>query len=150
MSGVLDSAPVRTQGAQWFGDEVSALRGLAAIGAVVAALTVATPFAFKAAGDNAFIALTIPAGLLVIAATALAERAPTRRALWLIIAVAVGLRIVALSWEPLLSSDIYRYIWDGNVQAAGFNPYRYVPADAALAGLRDAAIFPNINRADYA
>ena len=150
MSGILDSAPVRAQGAQWSGDEASALRGLAAIGAVVAALTVATPFAFNAGGDNGFIALTIPAGLLVIAASALAERAPTRRALWLIIAVAIGLRFVALSWEPLLSSDIYRYIWDGKVQAAGINPYRYVPADAALAGLRDAAIFPNINRADYA
>ena len=150
MSGVLDSAPTRAQGVQRSGDEVAALRGLAAIAVAVAALMVATPFAFKAAGDNAFIALTIPAGLLVIAATAVAERAPTRRVLWLIIAVAIGLRIVALSWEPLLSSDIYRYIWDGNVQAAGINPYRYVPADAALSGLRDAAIFPKINRADYA
>ena len=27
---------------------------------------------------------------------------------------------------------------------------RYVPADPALAALRDAAIYPNINRADYA
>ena len=36
------------------------------------------------------------------------------------------------------------------MQAAGINPYLYVPADAALASLRDAAIFPHINRADYA
>ena len=33
---------------------------------------------------------------------------------------------------------------------AGINPYAYVPADPALAALRDAAIYPNINRADYA
>ena len=25
--------------------------------------------------------------------------------------------------EPLLSTDIYRYVWDGRVQAAGINPY---------------------------
>jgi len=36
------------------------------------------------------------------------------------------------------------------VQAAGINPYRYVPADERLAALRDDAIYPNINRADYA
>jgi alpha-1,6-mannosyltransferase len=51
---------------------------------------------------------------------------------------------------PILSDDIYRYIWDGRVQAAGVNPYRYVPADEALAPLRDDAIYPNINRAEYA
>jgi hypothetical protein len=36
------------------------------------------------------------------------------------------------------------------VQAAGINPYALVPADPTLAALRDAAIYPNINRADYA
>ena len=50
----------------------------------------------------------------------------------------------------IFSTDLYRYIWDGRVQAAGINPYLYVPADAALASLRDASIFPHINRADYA
>jgi hypothetical protein len=49
-----------------------------------------------------------------------------------------------------LSDDIFRYVWDGRVQAAGVNPYRYVPADPALASLRDPKIFPRINRADYA
>jgi alpha-1,6-mannosyltransferase len=50
----------------------------------------------------------------------------------------------------LLSSDIYRYVWDGRVQAAGINPYRYIPADPALKSLRDPAIYPNVNRRDYA
>jgi alpha-1,6-mannosyltransferase len=36
------------------------------------------------------------------------------------------------------------------VQAAGINPYRYVPGDSALASLRDTSIYPHINRADYA
>src|SRR5207248_1841192 len=51
---------------------------------------------------------------------------------------------------PYLSDDIYRYIWDGRVQAAGINPYRYLPADSALAQLQDDKIYPRINRKDYA
>ena len=53
-------------------------------------------------------------------------------------------------FPPFLSNDMYRYIWDGWVQGAGINPYRFIPADPHLAFLRDAAVFPNINRADYA
>jgi alpha-1,6-mannosyltransferase len=127
----------------------TATQRLALLGAVIAALNVAAPFAFAAGGDYGFVAAALPAALLVIPATAAAERAPAR-ALWIVIGVAVALRLFALSFPPLLSSDIYRYVWDGEVQAAGINPYRYVPADPALADLRDAAIYPHINRADYA
>lgn len=73
-----------------------------------------------------------------------------RYALLVILLVAGSLRAIALFAPPALSTDAFRYVWDGRVQAAGVNPYRYVPADPALAGLRDAAIYPNINRADYA
>jgi alpha-1,6-mannosyltransferase len=131
-------------------DNVSPLILLTAIGAIIVGLTLATPFAFESFGDNAFMALTIPAGLLTIAATAQAERTPTTRALWLILGVAIGLRAYVLLFDPLLSSDIYRYVWDGKVQATGINPYRYVPADPALASLRDGTIFPHINRATTA
>src|ERR1700751_3894986 len=51
---------------------------------------------------------------------------------------------------PRLSTDIYRYIWDGQLQGAGINPYLYVPVDPRLAGLRDDSIYPNINRREYA
>jgi len=47
---------------------------------------------------------------------------------------------------PRLSTDIYRYIWDGRLQGAGINPYLYVPVDPRLARLRDDSIYPNINR----
>jgi alpha-1,6-mannosyltransferase len=123
---------------------------LAGVGTVLAGLTLVTPSAFEAYGDNAFIALTVVAGLLTIAATRLAERVPPDRALWLIFGLGIALRIFALLFDPLLSSDIYRYVWDGRVQAAGISPYRYVPADAALAFLRDGAIFRHINRVDTA
>src|SRR6516165_775638 len=51
---------------------------------------------------------------------------------------------------PRLSTDIYRYIWDGRLQGAGINPYLYVPVDSRLARLRDDSIYPNINRREYA
>jgi alpha-1,6-mannosyltransferase len=126
------------------------LAGLVGIAIILIGLTSVTPFAFETFGDNAYIALTIAAGLLTVVATRLAERAGVDHALWLIFSVAILLRAYLLLFNPLLSSDIYRYIWDGRVQAAGINPYRYFPADAALAFLRDAAIFPHINRVDTA
>ena len=77
------------------------------------------------------------------------DRRTANRALLVILATAGAMRLLFLAPEPL-STDIYRYIWDGRVQAAGINPYRYVPADPALGFLRDEAIYPHINRADFA
>jgi alpha-1,6-mannosyltransferase len=131
-------------------NNVPPLHLLAGVGAFLVGLTLVTPFAFQNYGDNAFIALTIVAGLLAIVATGLAERAPPDRALWLIVGIGILLRAYVLAFDPLLSSDIYRYVWDGRVQAAGINPYRYFPAHEALAFLRDETIFPHINRADFA
>jgi hypothetical protein len=131
-------------------DRIAPLHLLAGIGVIIAGLTLATPTAFGTLGDNAFMALTIPVGFLTIVATNVAERAPQKHALWLIFTLAVLLRAYVLAFDPLLSSDIYRYVWDGKVQAAGINPYRYFPADQALAFLRDDVIFPHINRADTA
>jgi alpha-1,6-mannosyltransferase len=51
---------------------------------------------------------------------------------------------------PYLSTDVYRYVWDGRVQANGINPFRYIPTAPELARLRDDKIFPKINGADYA
>jgi alpha-1,6-mannosyltransferase len=123
---------------------------LAGIGAVLIGLTSVTPFAFRTYGDNAYIFLTVTGALLTIAATRLGERTRPERALWLIFGIAIVLRAYVFLFDPMLSSDIYRYIWDGRVQAAGINPYRYVPADQALAFLRDGVIFPHINRVNTA
>jgi hypothetical protein len=65
-----------------------------------------------------------------------------------IAAVGLGLlfRLLLLPTPVVLSSDLYRYLWDGRVQLAGINPYRYAPQDEALGGLRDPEIHPRINR----
>jgi len=84
-------------------------------------------------------------------AVPLSSAVPTSAvALPIVLAVAIAMRVPVLLAPPFLSSDLYRYVWDGRVQVAGINPYRYVPADPALQPLRDAAIFPHINRADTA
>lgn len=83
---------------------------------------------------------------LQAAAIAVAWRRRDRRALAVVIVVAVGFRIAALGWQPRLSSDLYRYIWDGRVQMHGYSPYAAPPAAAELAPLRDEAIWPRINR----
>jgi alpha-1,6-mannosyltransferase len=99
----------------------------------------------------AFIAIALLQGVVWAAAAALVTRALDGRSLMImILGTAALLRVIALAAPVFLSDDIYRYIWDGRVQAAGVNPYRYVPTDPELAPLRDEAIFPNINRNNYA
>lgn len=77
------------------------------------------------------------------------DDADGNRALASILIVGVAMRLLLLPGTPV-STDIFRYVWDGRVQGAGINPYLYLPADAALTSLRDGAIYPYINRADYA
>ena len=67
-----------------------------------------------------------------------------------VLVFALLLRMAALATPPYLSDDIYRYVWDGRVQAAGINPYRFVPESRELLALRDGEIYPRINRRGYA
>jgi len=98
-----------------------------------------------------FVELAGVQGLIYAAAVALILwRRPSAATLWIVLGGALALRLIVLGAPPFLSNDMYRYIWDGWVQGAGINPYRYIPADAHLAFLRDATVYPNINRANYA
>ena len=67
--------------------------------------------------------------------------------LGLILALAFLFRSTLLWSPPTLSDDIFRYVWDGRVQQAGINPYRYAPADRHLAPLRD-QFYAAINHKD--
>jgi hypothetical protein len=65
------------------------------------------------------------------------ERAPTGKAI-LLGALLVRIPLLAMPVTPLsLSDDALRYLWDGRVALAGFNPYALPPSDPALAPLRD-------------
>jgi len=99
----------------------------------------------------AFVIIALVQGAVWAVAAALVLRGGDRRpSLVLILGTAVLLRVIALAAPVFLSDDINRYIWDGRVQAAGINPYRYIPTDPELEPLRDPLIFPNINRNNYA
>jgi len=63
-----------------------------------------------------------------------------------IVLVALGARLAFAFQPPNISDDIYRYVWDGRVQAEFINPYRYPPNDPELRYLRDDAIYQELNR----
>ena len=65
-----------------------------------------------------------------------------------ILGFALLFRLTLIFQEPALSGDLYRYLWDGHVQARGhLNPYRFAPADPALDALDD-PIRARINHSD--
>jgi Glycosyltransferase family 87 len=69
-------------------------------------------------------------------------RTAPRLAVPLILLGGIAMQVAALSAPPQNSTDLYRYIWDGRVQAAGIDPYRYVPAAPQLTRLRDPFLWP--------
>jgi Glycosyltransferase family 87 len=99
------------------------------------------------AGDNE----TNPGRLLVgyavawtlfAAAVWTVRKAPPRAATGLVLAGAAAVALAALAAPPRTSNDMYRYAWDGRVQAAGISPYAHPPAAPELAKLRDGWLFP--------
>ena len=62
---------------------------------------------------------------------------PKRGPLWAVFLLAVAFRAALL---PLpANSDVNRYIWEGEVQNAGYNPYALAPDSPRLTALRDVA-----------
>ena len=98
-----------------------------------------------------FLKLVVIQVVIYVAVAWLCFRTKDSRALLVLGLIFAALfRLSIIFYSPYLSDDIYRYVWDGRVQATGINPYRYMPADRSLANLRDEKIYPNINRRDSA
>ena len=86
-------------------------------------------------GSPLFFACVVVAAAAYAAVLPLAWRPPVapRRALTIAFLFAVAFR-VPLAVAPVgPDSDMVRYVWDGRVQHFGYNPYKVVPADAAVA-----------------
>lgn len=64
----------------------------------------------------------------------------------IIFGFAVLFNLLLVPSRPTLSDDMYRYVWDGRVQANGINPYRYASNAPQLASLRDPVIWAHMNR----
>jgi alpha-1,6-mannosyltransferase len=96
----------------------------------------------------AYIALF--SGLFLIYLIAMWIVLPRRSVDPLLVGVVLGFgflfRVSLLGTPVVLSSDLYRYFWDGRVQWAGISPYRYAPAAPELDPLRDEAVYSHINR----
>jgi len=126
-------------------------RALIAIGAMLLLLTAAGLWRQHLYDTDGFTILALVQGAFYLGAVLLTWRGGlSRRALIAVLAVAALMRLGVLLAPPYLSDDINRYVWDGRVEAAGINPYRYIPEDPHLASLRDETVFPRINRSDYA
>ena len=85
--------------------------------------------------------LLIGAWIAFLAAAWLLRKVPRRTSVALILLGGIALQVAAVSAPPQGSTDLYRYIWDGKVQAAGVDPYQYVPTATPLVGLRDEFLF---------
>ncbi|WP_443047912.1 glycosyltransferase family 87 protein [Streptomyces sp. H39-S7] len=113
---------------------------------LVAALTVVVAVTIRIGGSEAhpqqLLSWYAAAWLLFAAAVWAVRKVPVRSAVVLVLAGSAALSLAALSGPPRTSSDMYRYVWDGRVQAAGISPYAHPPAAPELAGLRDRWLFP--------
>jgi alpha-1,6-mannosyltransferase len=122
------------------------------LGAILLGLTVWGAAVVDHSDDSKVGYFTLAQAVFYALAAWIAVVRPPRaqgRALIVILCVGLAMRLLLLPGQPI-STDVFRYVWDGRVQGAGINPYLYIPADEALAGLRDEFIYPHINRSDYA
>lgn len=62
-----------------------------------------------------------------------------------IIFLAVAFRFMFLFRSPELSSDIFRYLWDGLTVLHGGNPYSFAPADAKPFAAASASLLSQVN-----
>jgi alpha-1,6-mannosyltransferase len=127
------------------------LFSLLACAAALLALTAVGLYQQKRNDIDGFVMVAlVQAAVYLLSVGLVWNRRTSWRALVVILAVAALSRLLVLCAPPYLSSDIYRYVWDGRVEGAGINPYRYIPVDPHLDRLRDPQIFPRINRSTYA
>lgn len=114
--------------------------------ALLAALTVVLALTVRRDGyaaDPGGLSWWYAAAWLLFAAAAWSvRRVPVRHRAALVVAGGIAVAATGLLAPPRTSTDAYRYVWDGRVQAAGISPYDHAPADRELAGLRDRWLFP--------
>ncbi|NEA99599.1 glycosyltransferase 87 family protein [Streptomyces sp. SID13726] len=85
---------------------------------------------------------------LFAAAVRTVRRLPARAATVLVLIGSAAVALAGLTAQPRTSNDMYRYAWDGRVQAAGISPYAHPPAAPELARLRDQWLFPTLDKCE--
>jgi hypothetical protein len=112
-------------------------RALAACGGAIALAMLALPFVDARHRPIAFVGWSLFAGTAYLVALHLLGRlrGGDTRVLALCLVLAAVWRVPLLAAPPRLSTDVYRYVWDGRLQRLGEDPYRVVPDDPAVAHL---------------
>ena len=54
-------------------------------------------------------------------------------------------RAMALPTPPVLSDDVYRYLWDGYVLLSGINPFAFTPDDPVFSAWHGSELFAHLN-----
>jgi hypothetical protein len=112
--------------------------GLLLVGVLAAAGYAILGAAGQDADDGLAYWLMLGWGSLALLMGGLLVRAVgVRRAVPLVLLSAALMRAMLVPLEPALSTDMYRYLWDGRVQAEGINPYVHTPEASELEHLRD-------------
>lgn len=65
-----------------------------------------------------------------------------------VLLAAILFRITVWPLYPALSDDVYRYRWEGKLQAAGGDPYQVRPIDLRWVSVRDVT-FPKVGSKDF-
>ena len=149
MTAVADGRPVPADPVPAAADEGGARVGPGPLAVFAAAAATGVALSVHVARGGALLAarwwllteLTVWA-LAWLVAVAAVFRLPARTAVPLVLLAALALRLGAIAGPPLTSDDLFRYSWDGRVQAAGINPYQYTPGSTHLAPLREPWLWP--------
>src|SRR5260370_35573374 len=115
-------------------DDSVAPSALLGSGLVIAGCILGISFFDRRTYPLVFVACTALAGIAYLRTLWLLGRfaGGSNRVLALCLVLAAVWRVPLLLQPPTLSTDVYRYVWDGRVQRLGFDPYIVVAADRAL------------------
>ena len=93
---------------------------------LLSALIALIPASYVGGGTARFLSMYVLATLVWVALMRSNATHFTRG----IFLLAVVLRLALWINPPMLSSDVYRYLWDSKVSWSGSNPYSFAPSDA--------------------
>ncbi len=114
-----------------------AAQAIGACGGTIGLAMVALAFVDARDHPMVFVAWALLAGAAYLVALEFLRRlgpGGTRPLAFCLLLAAVW-RVPLLAAPPRLSTDVYRYVWDGRLQRLGEDPYRVVPDDPAVAHL---------------
>jgi hypothetical protein len=106
----------------------------------------ATAVLLHGAGTRAEAAWVVPIAWAWSACALVAVRDRPSPPAWLAVAVAAAVRAPLIGAPPLLSDDVYRYVWEGRAILAGQSPWLHAPT--ALPGLDTDGLLAHVNHAD--